>query len=61
MLTELKELPHSDREKIIQSLHWAIAEAESKTTIQLQHFREGEELRISSFEYSELYNAISKH
>lgn len=59
LISELQKLPPHDREKIVQELHWAIAENLSKTTIRLQEFRDGEELRISSYEYSELYNALS--
>lgn len=60
MIPELKELPASDRETIIQSLHWAIAEGIDKTIIPLNYFREGEHLQIRSYEYIELYNAFKR-
>lgn len=58
MIEELKQLPASDRETIIQSLHWAIAEKLEKTIIPLNYFREGEHVQIGKFDYSELYNAF---
>lgn len=60
MLEELKELPASDRETILQTLHWAIAENLEKTVIPLNYFREGEHLQIRSYEYSELYNVFKR-
>ena len=59
LIAELRALPPHDREKIIQELHWAIAENMDKTIIKLQEFRGGEELRISNYEYSELYKELS--
>ena len=60
MITELKELPASDRETIMQSLHWAIAEQLEKTIIPLNYFRDGEDLQIRNYEYSELYDAFKR-
>lgn len=60
MLSELKALPASDRETIIQSLHWAIAEGLEKTEIPLNYFRDGEHLQIRSYDYTELYDAFKR-
>lgn len=60
MIPELKALPASDRETIMQTIHWAIAEGLDKTVIPLNYFREGEHLQIRKYEYSELYDAFKR-
>lgn len=60
MISELIELPASDREMIVQTLHWAIAEGLEKTIIPLNYFREGEHLQIRNYEFSELYDAFKR-
>ena len=60
ILKELQELSLSDKERIMQGLHWAIAEKLKKTLIRLHEFRSGEELCISDYEYSELYNELMR-
>lgn len=58
MIPEILELPLTDREKIIQHLHTAIADEESEISIPLQDFRNGESLTVAHFDYSELYNSF---
>ncbi len=60
MLPELRNLPASDRETIMQTLHWAIAEDVDKIVIPLNYFRDGEHLQIRSYEFSELYDAFKR-
>ena len=60
MLPEIVDLPLPDRERIVSALHWAIAENEPFTIIDLREFRDGESLKVMSFEYSELYNSFNK-
>lgn len=61
MIPEILELPVSDKERIIQALHWAIAEKQEQAVIKLHHFRNTEEeLNVPHFEYSDLYNSFNK-
>ena len=60
LLTEIKALPINDLERIMKALHWAIAEKLPKATITLSDFRDGEDLCVSNYDYSELYNGIGK-
>ena len=60
LITEILNLPFSQKERIIQGLHWAIAEKLDETSIKLPEFRDGIELKISSCDYSELYNAFKR-
>lgn len=55
-LPELRELPSSDREMIVQKLHWAMAEDMGKMEIPLNYFREGEPLLIYKADYRDLYD-----
>ena len=60
MIPELVDLPVSDKERIKQGLHWAIAEKQKEAIIKLHHFRRGiEELNVPHYEYSDLYNAFN--
>tara|TARA_B100000809_G_scaffold101311_1_gene99868 strand:+ start:1251 stop:1433 length:183 start_codon:yes stop_codon:yes gene_type:complete len=60
MIPELVDLPVSDKERIKQALHWAIAEKQKEAVIKLHHFRkEIEELNVPHYEYSDLYNAFN--
>tara|TARA_B100000809_G_scaffold228014_1_gene240744 strand:- start:82 stop:264 length:183 start_codon:yes stop_codon:yes gene_type:complete len=60
MIPELVDLPVSDKERIKQGLHWAIAEKQKEAIIKLHHFRKGiEELNVPHYEYSDLYNAFN--
>lgn len=61
MIPEILELPLSDRERIIQGLHWAIAEKQKEAIIKVQYYRDHEEeINIPHYEFSDLYNAFSK-
>lgn len=60
LIPEILDLTVSEKEKIIRSLHWAIAEQLEKTAIELTELRDGSELHISSYDYSELYNAFKR-
>lgn len=59
LISELRALSINDRERIVAALHWAIAENLPKAVIKLQDFRDGEELHVSAYDYSELYNGLS--
>lgn len=60
LIDEILELPFSDKEKIIQTLHWAIADNLEKTIIPISELRDGVELHISACDYSELYNCFKR-
>ena len=60
MIPELQKLPLNDIEKIIQALHWAIADKEKEMVVLLPNFRGGEELKVPHYEFSDLYNCFSK-
>ncbi len=60
LIPEILDLPFSQKEKVIQGLHWAIAERLDDTSIKLAELRDGVELKISSYDYSELYNAFKR-
>ncbi len=61
MIPEILDLPLADKERIIQGLHWAIAEKQKETVIKLHYFRgKEEELNVPHYEYSDLYNCFSK-
>jgi hypothetical protein len=58
IINELDELPLVDKQKIIQSLHWAISEDDDKVEIALNYFRDGESLMVYKVDYRDLYEAI---
>ncbi len=60
MQDELYNLPASDREQIMQSLHSAIADGEARIEIVLNYFREGENLVVFDYQYSELYKVYDR-
>lgn len=60
MVTELKELPNSDRENIIQQLNNAIADNEQKLIIHLNYFRSGKNLCVLKPEFMDLYNVFKR-
>ena len=60
LIPEILDLPFSEKERVIQALHWAIAEKLESTTIKLAELREGSVLHISSYDYSELYNSFKR-
>ena len=60
LIPEILDLPFVEKERVIQALHWAIAEKLETTSIKLVELRDGVELHISSYDYSELYNAFKR-
>ena len=60
LIPEILDLPFSQKERVLQGLHWAIAEKMDNTSIELTELRDGVELHISSYDYSELYNAFKR-
>ena len=60
LIPEILDLPFSQKERILQALHWAIAEDLEKTTIPLSELRNGVALVISSYDFSELYNSFKR-
>ena len=60
LIPEILELPINNKEKIISTLHWAIAENLNSTIVKLDDLRGGVELKISSYDYSELYNCFKR-
>ena len=61
LIPEIVDLPVSDKERIKQGLHWAIAEKQKEAIIKLHHFRNGEvELNVPHYEYSDLYNVFDR-
>lgn len=59
MLPELRNLPLFEREKLMQDLHWAISEHHQKMITTLENFRDGEELHISGYDLSEVYEGMT--
>ena len=60
MIPDLKELPSSDRETIIQKLNIAIADDEPKMLIHLNYYKSGIDILVYKSEYMDLYNAFKR-
>ena len=60
MIPDLKELPSSDRETIIQKLNIAIADNEPKMLIRLNYCKNGIDMLVYKSDYMDLYNAFKR-
>ena len=56
---EVKELPLTDVSLIYQALHIAIADELDHVEIRLNYFRDGENLKVSKFDYMDLYQSLA--